>query len=86
LDYQSVCFYVGCWECPFFINNGCDWERWIENFPSVRQEPKKGEWIKQNPTVDTEECSECGYNIIDEEFETPYCPWCGADMRGEQNE
>ena len=40
-----------------------------------------GQWIKQNPMVDTEECSVCGYNIISEEMETPFCPWCGADMR-----
>ena len=44
-------------------------------------ERKKGQWIKQNPMVDTEECSICRYNIIDEEMETPFCPWCGADMR-----
>ena len=40
-----------------------------------------GQWIKQNPMVDTEECSVCGYNIVSEEMETPFCPWCGADMR-----
>ena len=40
-----------------------------------------GRWIKQNPMVDTEECSVCGYNIVSEEMETPFCPWCGADMR-----
>lgn len=41
---------------------------------------KHGKWIKQNPMVDTEECSECGYNILGEEFETPFCPWCGSKM------
>jgi rubrerythrin len=46
---------------------------------------KKGKWVKQNPMVDTEECSECGYNIQGEELETPFCPWCGADMRGEHD-
>lgn len=58
----------------------------LDEMPTIEPDPKKGEWIKQNPTVDTEECSECGYNIIDEEFETLFCPWCGAEMRGEQNE
>ena len=43
-------------------------------------ELKRGKWIKQNPMVDTEECSECGYNILSPELETPYCPWCGAKM------
>lgn len=44
-----------------------------------------GQWIKQNPMVDTEECSVCGYNILDEELETPFCPWCGSDMRDGDN-
>lgn len=49
-----------------------------------REEPvrKVGKWIKQNPMVDTEECSECGYNILGEEFETPFCPNCAAKMDG----
>ena len=45
-------------------------------------ETEKGEWVKQSPLVDTEECSVCGYNIISEELETPFCPWCGSEMRG----
>ena len=52
----------------------------IYDAPTIEVEPKKGRWIKQNPMVDTEECSECGYNILSEEFETPFCPWCGAKM------
>lgn len=48
---------------------------------------KHGRWIKQNPMVDTEECSECGYNIPEEDFRTPFCPWCGALMvEGENDE
>lgn len=52
----------------------------LVNLPSAQPERKKGRWIKQNPMVDTEECSECGYNILGEEFETPFCPWCGSRM------
>lgn len=37
-------------------------------------------WVKQNPMVDTEECSSCGYNIPSEELESPFCPDCGAYM------
>ena len=55
----------------------------IKQLPSVQSERKNGKWVKQNPLVDTEECSVCGYNIISEELETPFCPWCGADMRAE---
>ena len=45
-----------------------------------RLEPKRGEWIGVSPFVDSVQCSECGYCIHSEEFETPYCPWCGAKM------
>ena len=39
---------------------------------------KRGEWLDHNHT-DTAVCSECGKCFTDE---TPYCPNCGADMRG----
>ena len=41
-------------------------------------------WQGVSPFVDTEECSNCRYNIQSEELETPYCPWCGAIMDGER--
>ena len=56
----------------------------IEEQPTIEPERKKGEWIGVTPMVDTLMCSECGYNIIDKEFKTPYCPNCGAKMEGEQ--
>ena len=56
----------------------------IATLPTIESERRKGKWVKQNPMVDTEECSECGYNIQSEELETPFCPWCGANnMRGD---
>lgn len=39
-------------------------------------------WQGISPFVDTEECSNCRWNIQSEELETPYCPWCGAKMDG----
>lgn len=46
----------------------------------LEQEPKTGRWIGVNPFVDTMMCSECGENIISEEFKSNYCPNCGAKM------
>jgi len=68
------------------VRSDCGIERLADEICAI--DPiKKGRWIKQNPMVDTEECSECGYNILDEEFETPFCPWCGARMmKGEEDE
>jgi len=43
-------------------------------------------WQGVSPFVDTEECSNCRYNIQSEELETPYCPWCGAIMDGERRD
>ena len=44
------------------------------------QEPKLGRWVGVNPMVDTLMCSECGENIISEEFKSNYCPNCGCKM------
>lgn len=54
----------------------------------VEQEPKTGEWIKQNDDYfDWYECSECGYGSEGEmqysseyDVRTNYCPCCGARM------
>ena len=43
---------------------------------------KHGQWIGVNPMVDTLMCSECGENILGEEFKSRYCPNCGAKMDG----
>ena len=58
--------------------------------------PRKGKWIPthestllSHPDSITYVCSECGYKIYTVygfPSKTNYCPNCGADMRGEQNE
>ena len=73
-----------CHDCKEYDKQAHCCHRWtkvIRNTVKELKAERKGKWIKQNPSTDTEECSECGYNIIGEEFETPFCPWCGADMR-----
>ena len=53
----------------------------LNELPPVNpQEPKTGHWIGVNPMVDTLMCSECGENIISEEFKSNYCPNCGCRM------
>ena len=51
------------------------------------EERKKGKWIGLTPeeghNIYTVKCDQCGkYDF----FETNFCPNCGADMRGEQDE
>lgn len=58
---------------------------------ALEQEPKTGEWIKQNDDYfDWYECSECGYGSEGEmqysseyDVRTNYCPHCGAKMESE---
>ncbi len=58
------------------------------------QERKVGEWCKQNDDYfDWYECSECGYGSEGEmqysseyDVRTKYCPNCGAEMRGAEND
>ena len=42
----------------------------------------KGHWIEENPSG-TFICSECGHKPYNQLTMSNYCPWCGADMRGE---
>lgn len=72
-----------------------DGENWIRTedvrqslstMPSAQPERKKGKWIWH--TSDIWECSECGRRThVDECMEKPmyeWCPYCGAEMKGEQ--
>ena len=47
----------------------------INALPPAEPERKKGVWINDC-------CSICGYGV-EPWNNTPYCPNCGADMRGE---
>lgn len=50
----------------------------INELPPVTPSRPKGKWIDDN-------CSICGYGVKPWN-NTPYCPNCGADMRGEDND
>lgn len=62
----------------------------IEHAPTIEPERKKGEWlhVDQEPEVMLGwmpwYCSECGVGIG--KHQTSFCPHCGADMRGEEND
>ena len=56
----------------------------LDDMPTI-DPVRHGHWQRSNPLTDTEECSVCGYNIPTDEFETPYCPLCGAKMDEERN-
>lgn len=61
--------------------------RRVLDIPAVDAVPVvHARWQGVSPFVDSEECSHCRYNIPSDEFETPYCPWCGAKMDGERRD
>lgn len=43
---------------------------------------KTGKWRRYSPLTDTFECDQCGYQVIDKEFRTNFCPNCGCAMEG----
>lgn len=57
---------------------------------------KKGRWIDSEPGLHDLDyrksgmsyyCSSCGHRAGKDKHKTyKFCPWCGADMRGENNE
>ena len=49
----------------------------------IESERKKGKWIDDKCSACGYKCSSCGYRV-EPWNNTPYCPNCGADMRGEQ--
>lgn len=56
----------------------------VEDYPAADVvERKAGKWRRYSPLTDTFECNQCGYQVIDKEFRTNFCPNCGADMRPE---
>ncbi len=63
----------------------------LEQMPSAQTERKKGKWIDQDGgAFYTMECSECHKEPLLDEYgdyvQSDFCPHCGADMRGEQDD
>ena len=66
----------------------------MKRLPSAQPERKTGKWIGTeyagyadgNPVYYEWKCSACGCVIEDDEPTWNFCPNCGADMRGEQND
>lgn len=62
----------------------------IEALPSVQPERKRGRWIPVTNGRGGHECSLCHTYApsfqTGDEWLTDYCPNCGADMRGKQDD
>ena len=60
-----------------------DLQKCIEKMPSAQPEHKKGKWLRSGSCIFPYECDQCGDT---NERATPFCPNCGADMRGDSDE
>lgn len=64
-----------------------------ENFLKMKPlEPQriKGRWVRKESDLSWwYECSSCGesplYDQYENEVRTPFCPFCGSDMRGDED-
>ena len=57
----------------------------IDSAPIIEARPVvRGRWVDlgRNYYTVVSQCSECGAKY---DFRSPYCPNCGADMRGEED-
>ena len=83
----STSKYTGFMEMEMYTDD--DAVEAIEALPSAQPERKTGKWIDEGFYADGHgahafRCSECGGHIIEYDAD-PFCRWCGADMRGEQD-
>lgn len=63
---------------------GFEWQfKKLCELPSAQPERKKGKWLRSGNCIFPYECDQCGDT---NERATPFCPNCGAEMRGEQDE
>lgn len=83
--FESALKYTGFMEMEMYTDD--DAVEAINGVPSAWPERKKGRWINYK---DEHCCSVCDWIIIeecwDEENRYDYCPYCGADMRGDGDE
>lgn len=73
----------------YLIDNAKNFNEQIERWDAVKNtnwiECKRGKWIIREPIHMHSICSCCGfYNAIDPYYK--YCPNCGADMRGAEDD
>jgi len=58
--------------------------RRITELPSAQPERKTGKWVEKPNVYGVAYCSLCDYELHTND--TNFCPNCGADMRGDQDE
>lgn len=82
-DFQHCPDYMEDWATELKHAVICDLKDAVETLPAADVAPvRRAVWRRYSPFTDTYECSNCGEQVIDEQFRTNYCPNCGARMDG----
>lgn len=55
-------------------------KQWFEHLQAIEPERKTGRWFWTDGMYACDQCHE----VLDEK--SPFCPMCGADMRGDQDD
>ena len=91
LCYQTT----SCLDCKMYDNENHNCPRFCEVIRSAVEEidNKQGEWVYREEWFEDEEkprmtwgCNLCGHSIKSIHEKLNFCPNCGADMRGKENE
>lgn len=94
---DAFCIGVSCLECPFLkspLYGGCRIDDFIASLPAAEVRPVvRAHWIDHRTIEHDGEwyCSNCGNEVTicmcgkDKTPSYPFCPNCGADMRGEND-
>ena len=91
--YGGMCGYPSnlCYECPRHEGAKERPQWWTEGLQPFAQPKRiKGRWLRKESDISWwYECSECGesplFDPYENEVRTPFCPWCGSDMRGDED-
>ena len=70
-----------CEKCQFKCTISCDNIDALKSLPSAPDSRQRGEWVLKENVFGVAYCSNCDYELHTNN--TPFCPNCGADMRGE---
>lgn len=84
---DAMCVGISCQECPFrsyTVSGGCMMANYIMSIPAADvEERKRGTWKQTSDCggvgYPVYTCSKCG---MDNDYETNFCPNCGAKMEG----
>ncbi len=75
----------------WYMEWGAEARKRLVDLPAMQPKRRKGKWVPDDIASDIFRCSECGCDApVDStagcEIKSNFCPWCGADMRGGNND